>query len=170
MGFLNSNKNYIKLELLDNDKVKCSLYKNKNDRDKEKNTTSYKIIIEKYEELIKKSYSEAYNNLKEYGLQGFLSDGSEAIKNKEDLKLATDLVKDFLDLNREYATYLGDVHDKNGSNHKFPIISKYFPDVIDSIPYHYSSSITLSIGEVTNISEAYIKLKEIKAFGETVDC
>ena len=168
MALLNLQNNYIKIAQIDASTIECKFYTSQESRELEKSATASDDIIKKYHELITKAQKVASAELKKQGLMNALTKGSQHIDGAERERVLK-IIKNVSELQLEYYNYINDLQDKEGSKHTYPLISKYFPDVENSIP-SLTASIIVNVDNALDLDSIYTKLKEEKRFGETIDC
>lgn len=80
----------------------------------------------------------------------------------------SEICKKIEEITDEEHLYYKDFYKAGGTSHEFPIMSKFFTDVKDSIP-----NILLQAGtlwESKSVGDMYKEAKEKLRFGETEDC
>ena len=142
MALINSNGNYIKLAK----DGTYEIYASEEARNRLKNCTSAETVLAKYRELITELEKPEQLDFRYYDPENFA-----AIYDP---------------LEEEYHRYW-----YNFNNHiigqEYPIMAKYYSDVAYSIPEIIE--IARIPKEYKDVEEAYIKAKQIKRFGETID-
>jgi hypothetical protein len=142
MALINSSNRYIKL---DKDGY-YEVYSSEEARKKVKESTSGEVILSKYRELLAELEQPAQDEFRYYDPEGFAA------------------IYDPLDL--EYHRYWYNF-DNYIIGQEYPIMAQIYPDVADSIPEIIEAG---CIPQTNNdAEEAYIKAKQIKRFGETLD-
>lgn len=174
MALLRENGKYIKM----NSYGWYEAYIDEETRKRQKAAPSYDEIVNKYNELIQEgnkyivdlfvSYLESREltieeaeNLPEEEQKEILESFKKAyprVKKKE---------KKLLEISDELHNYIIDVNDSKGAKHSYPIISEYFENVADSVPY------IVDIGQIfideDDVATVYEISKERKLFGDTTD-
>ena len=140
MALINSKNLYIKLDTDGNYEV----YASEEARARVKQSTSCEVILAKYEELLGELLKQ--EELKYYDTEGFNAK--------------------YNPLYEEFCRYCRNL-TKHITGQEYPIIAKIYPDVADSIPEIVEGGkVVLSS---SSQEEAYLKAKQLKLFGETID-
>lgn len=140
MAFINLTNRYIKL--LPNGEFE--VYASEEARNKVKNSTDSKIILTKYKELLE--------NLAKQ--QDFICYDPEGFAAQ------------YGPLEKEYDRYQYNL-DHYIVGEEYPIMAQYYSDVTNTIPEIIEKCSIPLMGET--LDEAYLKAKQLKRFGETID-
>lgn len=168
MALMNIRHNYIKVNILDEDKIQCNIYPDAGARELEKSATSPDIIINKYIELIKEEKIRTNAELKKYNLDKVFVKGGGKLTHAEVDKTA-EIMASLADLSNEYSYYIDDLYARDGAKHDYKIIEQYFPDVKNSIPKMLTSLI-FTANTADGLETVYTELKTFEKFGVTIDC
>lgn len=158
------NSKYIKLDGDGSIIVYSSLEK----RLKQKQATSSSLILEKYNELI----TSIDNKINELVISHGYTEEDRGNEDMCEILMALPGLRELMDeagiIASEKFCYQDDLEAENGTDHDFPIISKFFPDVKDSIPDIVERANVVWTSK--NIEDIYKEAKVKSRFGETEDC
>jgi hypothetical protein len=141
MALINSNGRYIKLYKDGSYEV----YASEEARKKIKESTPGKAILTKYEELIADLEKPEQAEFRYYDPEGFAA-------------IYDPLIQEYRNYQYNFANHI--------IGYEYPIMSKIYPDVADSIQEIVEAAMP---HEYKEVEEAYIKAKQTKRFGETID-
>ena len=158
------NNNYIKL---DSD-GSIVVYSNLEKRLKQKQATSSSLILEKYDELINAVDDKIHDLIVAHGYSEedrANEDLGETLHNLPGMK---ELIEEMGTISFEKFCYQDDLEAENGATHDFLIISKFFPDIKDSIPEIIERANVVWASK--SVEDVYKEAKVKSRFGETEDC
>lgn len=154
------------IRLLENGDVE--VYSSQESRIRQKESISSTEVLLKYDELISEWDLKLRKLILSYGYtEEALTD--EALHDElMAIPGVADICKKIEEIDDEEYLYSLDLSQKTGAKHEFPIMTKFFPDIKNSIPE--------LLGKVSvrwnsaSIQDIYNEAKFKKRFGETEDC
>jgi len=165
MGLIKNDGTYIKLE----PDGTFMFFTSKEERMLVKNSSNSEDIIQKYDELLKEKYQLMFEAVTKLGLTNDDYENnwdvyySRVSENPE----CKSFVDSYFDLMAEYDSYADDLFYQKGTQHEFPIMKEFFPDIETTIPnILYNGKIGIS---AETADEEYEQVKKLEIFGETTD-
>ena len=161
---LNKTNQYIRL--LDNGVVE--IYPSQEDRNKQKVATHYTKILSKYEELMNEWDLKLKELIISYGYSEEALGDETLYEELIGLPGVDEICKELEKITDEEYLYSLDISRETGAKHEFPIMTKFFSDVKDSIP-NLSGRVYIS-WDATTLPDIYAEAKAKHRFAETEDC